>query len=56
MRERIAGREGGYGKHPGELARIVSYVQPYQDKMKQHGAITIDCTLPIEQIVRRIKA
>lgn len=56
MRERIAGREGGYGKHPGELARIVSYVRPYQDKMKQHGAITIDCTLPIEQIVRIIKA
>lgn len=55
MRERIAEREGGYGKHPGELARIASYVRPYQDKMKQHGASAIDCTLPIEQIVSIIK-
>jgi predicted kinase len=54
-RQRIASRDGGYGKHPGELARILSYIQPYQDKMKVAGAQAIDCTLPLEEIVVRIK-
>lgn len=47
---RIATRDGGYGKHPGELQRILSYVQPYQDKMKQAGAQPIDCTLPLDEV------
>lgn len=54
VRRRIASRDGGYGKHPGELVRILSYVQPYQDKMKAAGAVAIDCTLPIDQMVETI--
>ncbi len=48
VRERIAGREGGYGKNAHELVRILSYVQPYQQKMKALGAEAIDCTSPIK--------
>lgn len=55
VRRRIAGREGGYGKHPHELARILGYVQPYQDKMQAVGAVVIDCTLPIDETVELIK-
>lgn len=54
-RQRIAGRDGGYGKHPHELTRILSYVEPYQQKMKAAGALSIDCTLPIDQVVETIK-
>ena len=60
VRQRIAGRKGGYGEHPDELARILSYVEPYQERMKQAGAIAIDCTLPVgeiaNQIVQRVHA
>lgn len=55
VRQRIANREGGYGKHPDELKRILSYVQPYQEKMKEAGAQPIDCTLPTEQVVEIIE-
>lgn len=54
LRERIAGREGGYGKHKSELERILSYIQPYQTKMQKYGAVAIDCGLPIEQIAKVI--
>jgi adenylate kinase family enzyme len=54
-RERIASREGGYGKHPHELARILSYIEPYQQKMKSHGAISISCTLPIAKSIEVIE-
>lgn len=55
VRQRIANRDGGYGKHPHELTRILSYVQPYQDKMKAAGALAIDCTLPIDEVTQWIK-
>lgn len=54
-RQRIAGRDGGYGKNPHELERVMSYIQPYQTKMKAVGALPIDCTLPIDEIVHAIK-
>ncbi len=55
VHRRIASRDGGYGKHPGELARILSYIQPYQDKMKAAGAQAIDCTLPLEEVADSIE-
>ena len=55
VRQRIAGRKGGYGEHPDELARIVSYVEPYQERMKQAGAQVLDCTLPLDQITKQIE-
>ncbi|HMS93024.1 MAG TPA: hypothetical protein PKD28_01430 [Candidatus Saccharibacteria bacterium] len=56
VRRRIAGRKGGYGEHPDELARILSYVEPYQNKLRQAGAEVIDCTLPLDQIVNSIES
>lgn len=56
VRARIAGRVGGYGKNPHELARIISYVEPYQQKMIGFGAQVIDCTLPIDDVVESISA
>jgi len=53
--ERIAHREGGYGKNPHELQRILGYLQPYQEKMKRAGAQPIDCTLPVDQVVEIIE-
>lgn len=50
-KDRIFSRQDGYGKHPGELARIIGYVGIYQDIMKSAGAVIIDCTLPIEQSI-----
>lgn len=44
-----------YGKHPDELANILSYFQPYQEKMKAKGAVAIDCTLPIDVIFNKIE-
>lgn len=56
VRQRIAGREGGYGEHPDELARILSYVEPYQNKLRQAGAEVINCTLPLDQIASSIES
>lgn len=54
-RRRIAEREGGYGKHPDELVRILSYVEFYRQKMKAFGAEVIDCTLSVAEIARMIE-
>lgn len=54
-RKRIAERKDGYGKHPGELARILSYIQPYQEGMLQHGAIAVNCTQSIDQVADVIR-
>lgn len=54
-RQRIAGRDGGYGKNDHELQRVLSYIQPYQEKMKAAGAVPLDCSLPLDQIVARIE-
>lgn len=54
-RERIAGRDGGYGKNPHELELVLSYIEPYQAKMKAAGAASIDCTLPVSQVAETIK-
>lgn len=54
-RERIAGRSGGYGKNKHELDRIISYIKPYQEKMKAAGAVAIDCTMPLDDIVGTIE-
>lgn len=55
VHQRIAGRDGGYGKNPHELARILSYVEPYQQKMKSHGAQAISCTLSIDESIKVIE-
>lgn len=55
VRDRIANREDGYGKNPHELKRILSYVKPYQGKMRAYGAHPIDCTLPGDRIVETIE-
>lgn len=54
-RTRIAGRPDGYGSNPHELKRILSYIDLYQDKMKSRGAIPLQCTLPIAELVRAIE-
>lgn len=51
VHQRIARRGDGYGKHPDELVRILSYVEPYQDRMRRAGARSISCTLPLNQVV-----
>lgn len=53
--QRITARKKGYGRNQYELALVLSYIQPYQTKMKVAGAIPIDCSLPIEQAIEIIK-
>jgi len=57
LRARLASRpEGDYGKVPHERDSALAYHQDYQNKMKELGAIAIDCMLPLEQIVSIIEA
>lgn len=55
-RQRIAGRKKGYGRNEYELALILSYIEPYQAKMRAAGAVSIDCSLPVEQVIEIIKS
>lgn len=54
-RARIAGRKGGYGKNSHELDRILSYVQPYQNKMRAAGATVISCDMPLSESIATIE-
>lgn len=56
LKERLASRPiGGYGKTTHECDAALSSYLDYQSRMKQMGAITIDCTLPPEEIVKIIE-
>lgn len=55
IRNRLAGREEGFGKNEPEIQRILRDYLPYQSVMRQLGGIAIDCTLPIEEIVGIIR-
>lgn len=55
IRERIASREGGYGKNEHELRNILSYYKYYQDRMLSLGAIAVDANLTINDKVRFIE-
>ncbi len=54
VRERIAGRVDGYGAHPDELTKILSYVEPYQASVRRRGAVCIDTALSVNEKVDRI--
>jgi hypothetical protein len=53
--ERLHSRvSGDWGKDPGELQQSIEDLVVYQNQLKQAGAIAIDSTQPIEQIVNGI--
>ena len=43
-----------FGKHPLELQRILSRKQAFEDELESEGAIVIDSTEPIDQVVDNI--
>lgn len=57
VRHRLLTRGGDhpYGKHPDELAEVLSYYKHFQEKYRAKGAIVIDCSQQLEEIVEKIK-
>lgn len=57
IRHRIDSRtDNPYGKDPVEFAALLSYYKPMQQRFRAIGAIPIDCTLPLDEIVAGIKS
>lgn len=55
IQERIANRtDNDFGKAPDEMAEIISALEPYETKCKKLGAISIDATQPLENVVDEI--
>lgn len=55
LRHRLLTRTGNdYGKHPDEVSRELSYYESFQNQFKAAGAIAIDCSLPVSDIVAAI--
>lgn len=56
LRHRLLSRTGNsYGKHPDELVRELSYYEAFQSQFTQAGAVTIDCSLPVDSITSIIE-
>jgi hypothetical protein len=56
LRHRLLSRTGNdYGKHPGELAGILSY-HPMLERelLSAPGAVAIDATKPLDAVVNEI--
>ncbi len=43
-----------FGKHPLELKRIIDRHQEFDDELKAAGAVVIDSTQPVDQVVEQI--
>ena len=43
-----------YGKNPNELEALLNWHKKIQDYYQDHGAITIDATRPIHEVVDEI--
>lgn len=57
IRERIMNRTNSdYGKAPGELEEIIGYQQEYEARFTSRGATTIDCTLSVDEIVKKLES
>src|SRR5215467_10690343 len=53
---RIAARAGNpYGKHPGERAQILQYLNEVEPLLRAIATIEIDATAPLSQIVRQLE-
>ncbi|MCA0228484.1 hypothetical protein LCH21_03460 [Patescibacteria group bacterium] len=56
IRHRILTRaENDYGKAPGELDGIIGYWKSYEQNFENMGTTVIDCTLPVEKIIEKIR-
>ena len=56
IRHRIDTRtDNPYGKDPVEFAALLSYYKPMQQRFRNVGAIPIDCTKSLDDIVQIIK-
>lgn len=53
--QRLGSRTGNYfGRHPLDLHRVISRHQAFDDELKAAGAIEIDATKPIDEMVDQI--
>ena len=53
--KRISKRSTGFGSTPEELQNIMSFYKNEQASFRQLGAICIDCTLDLQEVVRQIE-
>jgi len=57
LRHRLATRTtNDFGKHPNELADILSWFDWFQDDMAKRGAIIVDGNLALDKVVSQILA
>lgn len=57
IRQRIYSRTtNDYGKDPVQFTELLSYYRPTQERYRALGAITIDCSLPIDEIASIIES
>lgn len=55
MRHRLATRTtNDYGKHPDELRNVLRWNKTVDGQMKSLGAVIIDATLPLDEVVQKI--
>jgi len=53
--ERLATRTNNpYGKDPGELARVLGYLETVEPLLRRGASVEIDTSLPVEQVVEII--
>jgi gluconate kinase len=55
LRDRLANRTSNdFGKHPHELVSILSWFDWFQKDLADRGAVVIDATQPVAQVVNQI--
>jgi hypothetical protein len=56
IERRIADRDNEFGKTPEEFAAIVQWHDGYETAYRRFGAVIIDATLPLDEVVDQILA
>ncbi len=55
MIDRLAGRTNNpYGKHPDELADVLTYVETVEPLLRGGATQEIDTSVPIEEVVQAV--
>ena len=56
LKRRITARDNKFGKAPEELAAILGWHADYEEIYRGFGAVVIDATRPLEQVVGEVLA
>jgi len=53
--ERLASRTNNpYGKHPDELAEVLTYVETVEPLLRRGCTLEIDTSVPIDEVVQKV--